>query len=80
MKRILIFPYVSAMFIKTIDGLKPIEQLVLKVGSVLGNNFRRTALAFVMSKDSSFNERSLAKGKTFIFFFIVVIPGKRKQR
>lgn len=50
------------MFIKAIDALKPLEQLVLKAGSVLGNNFRRQALTYLISKDVTIDERQLAKG------------------
>lgn len=62
------------MFIKTIDTLKPLEQLVLKAGSVLGNTFKRTALKFNISKDTSIEERQLAKGINHLnFIYLLVI-------
>ncbi|KAK6624592.1 hypothetical protein RUM44_011451 [Polyplax serrata] len=57
----------DTMLIRTIDTLKPLEQLVLKAGSVVGNSFKRSALKYLMSKDLVIDERQLGKAVRNLF-------------
>ncbi|KAL0279012.1 UNVERIFIED_CONTAM: hypothetical protein PYX00_000659 [Menopon gallinae] len=55
------------MYVKTVDKLKPLEQLILKIGSVLGYNFRRDALVYLVSKEHPSDEKTFGKAIMTLF-------------
>lgn len=59
------FGLLSVMYVRTIDTLKPLEQLILKVGSALGYNFKRDALKYVIAQDMTVIEKSFGRGMIF---------------
>lgn len=65
------------MYVKTMDTLKPLEQLILKAGSALGYTFKRETLKYVIFKDIQSDEKALGKGELLIF--IPEVPNTKSK-
>lgn len=54
---------IPVMYVKTMDTLKPLEQLILKAGSALGYTFKRDTLKFVIFSNGPADEKALGRGE-----------------